>query len=994
MKKIIFMFFLSCFLFLPGECLPAGWNIHEITGVQSNVDPAETSIVLDRNGRPHISYGRDPYVVGYAVLGSTGWWTESTGLSLLGAAPISYRQTNIGISSEGTVFSAVSYQQILVAEIKVASKPPDGTWKTTSIYSSPNGDDPSEQLPCAIAISTDGCLHVVAGVHLTDGNKSVNFSTMPVLYRSWSPSSGWGPFSWLYQYAGNSECGRKDSRLSIAIATGNPVVAMTKYPAEPPDQYWGVVFTKNPDWTKTILYTRQDGGGGDPLVGDTEKDLSVAIQKSNNAWVVSYQRLSYVDLPPPSYALEFASATIDKISVVDATGEKLGARNNIAVDSRDFPRIVYRNETNYNLKYASRTASGWKISVLHANGDCADIAIDDRDKTHVSFVDREKNMLKYARWDDVPPGRVTGISAGSSSQNPGKVQLSWTFPGDDGDLYPLISPSTFYVRYSTSPDVVWAHSDAQIVISTKGVAAGSIQNIWVENLSLEATYYFTVWTKDAAENISDASDMAGAIGNFILPSEITDLRAVSTLKAGEFVLSWTSPGDDGTTGQVAGYEIRHSTGAPFSWDDSSLWKSFRHSSGPAGTQEIETVSGLAHDLTYYFRIMAIDDIGLTSLSNIATYYLEKPPDAVITSIDAGGIKILNRTICVSEKADISVYFNTGIDSSTLSGALQLHAIKDRTGNNLLSEISGSTGYKQEIFCAVFTLHKELLKGWTYRFSVNLPLNVSDGVQNPLVFATVLEPGLPNVIIGDDEKTMVKLEGITENEKIGVIINTRPDEKTTVANPHNIATATEKVLNSGDRFTYVLPSTLREITVYDDTGHVRVDMNNQAEIIIPYRDTERDGIIDNSDPKVFARNLSACYLNEGTKTWEMSGGTVNGQETNVSVLSKRMGVYALLGSRNTDASVSFAYPVPFEPHTGQVSIKFGKPPDAPLPSECRIRIYSISGALITELHETDGDGIHTWSPVTDGVGMEIASGVYIYVIDGGVNKKHGKLAVIR
>lgn len=68
----------------------------------------------------------------------------------------------------------------------------------------------------------------------------------------------------------------------------------------------------------------------------------------------------------------------------------------------------------------------------------------------------------------------------------------------------------------------------------------------------------------------------------------------------------------------------------------------------------------------------------------------------------------------------------------------------------------------------------------------------------------------------------------------------------------------------------------------------------------------------------------------------------------------------------------------------------------LPAKCTIRIYTITGALVTTLYKDSGpnDGTLSWNLVSDD-GMDIAYGLYIYHIDAPDIGEHiGKFAVIK
>ncbi len=66
----------------------------------------------------------------------------------------------------------------------------------------------------------------------------------------------------------------------------------------------------------------------------------------------------------------------------------------------------------------------------------------------------------------------------------------------------------------------------------------------------------------------------------------------------------------------------------------------------------------------------------------------------------------------------------------------------------------------------------------------------------------------------------------------------------------------------------------------------------------------------------------------------------------------------------------------------------------LPAECTISIYTVRGELVNKLYHNDGTGDKDWN-LTNTSGIEIAYGVYIYVVEApGGEKANGKFAVIK
>ncbi|SDX58019.1 discoidin domain-containing protein [Paenibacillus sp. CF384] len=117
-------------------------------------------------------------------------------------------------------------------------------------------------------------------------------------------------------------------------------------------------------------------------------------------------------------------------------------------------------------------------------------------------------------------------------------------------------------------------------------------------------------------------------------ADTTAPAAVANLAAGSptttlATLSWTSPGDDGSTGTASSYDIRYST----STITTANWGSATQVSGepmPAasGTSQSMSITGLTASTTYYFAIRTNDEVpNLSALSNIAS---------ITTSSSGGG----------------------------------------------------------------------------------------------------------------------------------------------------------------------------------------------------------------------------------------------------------------------------------------------------------------------------------------------------------------------
>ena len=96
----------------------------------------------------------------------------------------------------------------------------------------------------------------------------------------------------------------------------------------------------------------------------------------------------------------------------------------------------------------------------------------------------------------------------------------------------------------------------------------------------------------------------------------------------------------------------------------------------------------------------------------------------------------------------------------------------------------------------------------------------------------------------------------------------------------------------------------------------------------------------------------------------------------------------MGSASTPLTNAHAFPVPFVPSKGDTNITF-----TDLSSLATIRIYAMGGENVQTLQETDGDGLYVWDGRSSD-GNDLPSGAYLYIIEGPVDEKRGKLVIVR
>ncbi|MBI5742653.1 MAG: fibronectin type III domain-containing protein [Candidatus Niyogibacteria bacterium] len=229
--------------------------------------------------------------------------------------------------------------------------------------------------------------------------------------------------------------------------------------------------------------------------------------------------------------------------------------------------------------------------------------------------------------DNTAPAAISNLAASGPTQT--SINLNWTSPGDDGSTG---TATTYDIRYSTATIIEgnWA-SATQVTGEPAPQIAGTNQSMTVSGLSAGTTYYFAMKTSDEVPNTSALSNIASATTSVApdttAPAAVANLAATSTTQT-TVGLSWTAPGDDGSTGTATSYDMRYST----SNITEGNWAAATQATGEpapqiAGTSQSMTVTGLTADTLYYFAIKTDDEVpNHSAISNIVSTSTRPVPD--------------------------------------------------------------------------------------------------------------------------------------------------------------------------------------------------------------------------------------------------------------------------------------------------------------------------------------------------------------------------------
>ena len=218
--------------------------------------------------------------------------------------------------------------------------------------------------------------------------------------------------------------------------------------------------------------------------------------------------------------------------------------------------------------------------------------------------------------DTTPPATVTDLHVVSTGLN--DILLGWTAPGDDGMSG---RASQYDFRYSTAGPLTNANFAQGTAFAAPAPGpAGSSESLDVSGLAASTHYWFGLRTADEVPNWSLVSNSPDATTSSPAPppdttppATVTDLH-VTSVGSTDVLLGWTAPGDDGTSGRAAQYDLRYSTAGALT--DANFAQGTVAPSptpGPAGTSESLDVTGLASSTHYWFGLRTADEVPNWSL---------------------------------------------------------------------------------------------------------------------------------------------------------------------------------------------------------------------------------------------------------------------------------------------------------------------------------------------------------------------------------------------
>ena len=353
---------------------------------------------------------------------------------------------------------------------------------------------------------------------------------------------------------------------------------------------------------------------------------------------------------------------------------------------------------------------------------------------------------------------------------------------------------------------------------------------------------------------------------------------------------------------------------------------------------------------------------------------------------------------VSISTFAKVYFDGEVNTASIPNAVNIVAIRDRTGRKISQAVPISAQYDATEGSIKITPQEFLSNN--NQFNVLISTALTEAIDDlPLEttvqwkFTTILAPQMDNVTVSDfNENLKVEIPGYAFSDYYYTEISSSPLSSPIKVAPEYIRIATAKAV-SNDIANEILG--YYEFVPKDEKDEIiSTKPAKQLGIALPFSQKQKlsPGLQSQSAMLRLRKNINLYRLNEEKKLWvRLPGVSVDTDNNLIKGAIPYFGTFAMFVDPSYYLGDVYAYPVPFSPNENpnHKTITFTN-----LATKCTIKVFTISGELVNEFEETDGDGEYTWTDVKNKDGESLASGVYLYLIESKQDHKVGKLMIIK
>jgi len=472
------------------------------------------------------------------------------------------------------------------------------------------------------------------------------------------------------------------------------------------------------------------------------------------------------------------------------------------------------------------------------------------------------------------------------------------------------------------------------VAASSVTADNSLNLLLLTGLTQNTTYFLRV----GAYNKSNVLSYSASTQAYTLATQVGAITVASMYETSA-TITWTALG----SGQ--GSVLQASTSSTFTGTVASS----QTSNSALGSL---TVNSLSANTTYYFRVGTLNTQGLPN------YSTDTSSSTLATQVSAATFyQVFGTSLTVNWAAVAS-----NPQSATAEGyRLEASASADFSGT-ILSSVTTNI--------EVSTLSIAGLTGNTSYYLRIGSLNWNNVPNYVLVGSTLTEATSQVVTVAPSESetvtytppsgpVVVEIPAGTFERSVVVTVETPPSYPTAGSSAGNL-TGT----NVGPQI----------------TNDQSLQPQKEIELTISYRDSDVTGLDEST--------LVVARYDSDSNVWVPFVTTTDPANNRVRARVNHLSIFQVMANvPGTNVDNPVVYPNPMRPSRNQNWVTF-----ANVPANTRIRIYTISGELVRE-ETADATGMAQWNAVNTS-GENVASGVYIALIEGAGDRKTLKVAIQR
>jgi len=317
------------------------------------------SIVIDSNGKAHISYQNGAnYDLKYATNASGSWVTETVdSAGSVGA------YSSIALDSNNKIH--ISYLDWTNHYLKYATNT-SGTWTVASLNSMGQYG-----FYTSLAVDSYNKVHISCQFKASGAYALLYVTNV----------SG----TWVTSAVDSSVLQDVGEYISIAVDSNNSAHISYKSGSDSGDYAVKYATNASGSWVRYMIDSY-----GVPF-GMT----SIAVDSPGKV------HFSYVDADGELRYATDASGTWSTMTLDGTVGDVWST--SMAIDSSNKIHVIYYDNESHDISYATKTSGPWTSSITDISGKIGDntsIALDSNDKVHIGYYDTAYNLLKYA--ENVP----------------------------------------------------------------------------------------------------------------------------------------------------------------------------------------------------------------------------------------------------------------------------------------------------------------------------------------------------------------------------------------------------------------------------------------------------------------------------------------------------------------------------------------------------------------------------------------------------------------